>query len=134
VATKPTTGQGDALPTVQDERLSSEPLAIGQRLNPIDLAVMTQLLALDPERIGSASPDLELRVDERLGYQLRSPELGWQALFGHYTPTLFHPDRIPLQVQCLTTLLEAVEEKLVTAWLVPTDEACGTYSLSAGER
>ena len=95
VATKPSTGAGSALPTVRDERLTTEPPVKGQRLDPIDLAVLTQLLALDPERIGSVSPDLQLRIDERLGYQLRSRELGWQASFGHYTPTLFGPDLDP---------------------------------------
>jgi hypothetical protein len=129
VATKPTTGAGTALPTVNDERLTTEPPGAGQRLDPIDLAVMTQLLALDPERVGSDSPDLELRVDERSGYELQSPELGWQAHFGHYTPTIFRPDRVPLQVQCLATLLEAVEVELVSAWLVPSEEACGTYTV-----
>jgi hypothetical protein len=134
VATKPTTGAGSALPTVNDERLTTEPPRPGQRLDPIDLAVMTQLLALDPKRVGSASPDLELRVDERFGYELQSPELGWQARFGHYTPTIFRPDRVPLQVQCLATLLEAVEDELVSAWLVPSEEACGTYTVASPGR
>jgi hypothetical protein len=134
IATKRSTGAGSALPTVDDDRLSTEPLAVGQRLDPIDLAVMTQLLALDPERVGSASPELELRVDERLGYVLQSPELGWRARFGHYTPTIFPPERIPLQVQCLATLLEEREERLQGVWLVPTDEACGTFTEDAIER
>jgi hypothetical protein len=134
IATKPGTGAGAALPTVKDQRLSEEPVGLGQRLDPIDLAVMTQLLALDPERIDSEATELELRVDEGFGYVLRSPELGWQARFGHYTPTLFRPDRIPLQVQCLATLLEAFEDDLVNTWLVPTDDACGTYTVNASRR
>ena len=78
--------------------------------------------------------ELELRVDERFGYQLRSPEYGWQARFGHYTPTLFPPDRIPLQVQCLATLLDELEDQLVSTWLVPSDDACGTYTVNAADR
>ena len=132
IPTKPGTGAGAALPTVRDQRLSERPVGRGQRLDPIDLAVMTQLLALDPERIGSDATELDLRVDERFGYVLRSREHGWQARFGHYTPTLFPPDRIPLQVQCLVTLIDAFEDDLVSAWLVPGEEACGTYTVTAG--
>jgi cell division septal protein FtsQ len=134
VETKPGTGAAGALPTVKDERLSEDPVVAGQRLDPIDLAVMTQLLSLDPARIGSAATKLELRVDQSFGYVLRSPELGWRARFGHFTPTLFRPDRIPRQVQCLATLLEELEDELVSAWLVPTDEACGTYTVRDAAR
>jgi hypothetical protein len=134
IATKPGTGAGAALPTVRDQRLSEGPVGLGQRLDPIDLAVMTQLLALDPERIGSDATELELRVDESFGYVLKSPEHGWQARFGHYTPTLFRPDRIPLQVQCLATLLEELEDDLASTWLVPSDDACGTYTVNPASR
>jgi hypothetical protein len=134
IATKRGTGAGGALPTVRDGRLSEGPVGPGQRLDPIDLAVMTQLLSLDPARIGSDSTALELRVDQSFGYVLQSPDHGWRARFGHYTPTLFRPDRIPLQVQCLATLIDELEDRLVSTWLVPTDEACGTYTTSAADR
>jgi hypothetical protein len=39
-----------------------------------------------------------------------------------------------LQVQCLGTLIEELEDRLVSTWLVPTDDACGTYTVAAARR
>jgi hypothetical protein len=129
VATTPATGRhADALPTVTDRRLLDVPLAAGARLNPVDLAAMRQLLALEPELVGSDASELYLRIDEAAGYILTSPDQRWRAHLGHYTPTRYPPTRIPLQVQCLATLLAAEEPEVQTVWLVPSDEACGTYT------
>ena len=85
--------------------------AEGTHLPAIDLAVMRQLLALTPELLGSRASALQLRVDEHDGYVLQS-DRGWQAIFGHYTPTLQPPEVVPRQVQCLTWLLASRERQL----------------------
>lgn len=116
------------LPMVEDARLPAEQPTVGTHLGATDLQVMRQLLALTPELLGSRATSLELRVDARDGYVLKS-DRGWQALFGTYTPTLQPPTVIPLQVQCLQWLLAKEERKLEEVWLAISDEACGTYSL-----
>jgi len=114
------------LPVIADARLPEQPPTEGTYLSRIDLAAMRQLLAVDPELLGSHSRDLRLRVDDRDGYVLESMDLGWRAMFGHYTLTVQPPDVIPAQVQCLQWLLAREEDKLDTAYLVTTDETCGT--------
>jgi hypothetical protein len=125
------TGGDDAarsvLPMVEDARLARQAPDAGDRLGEVDLAVLRQLLALTPETIASASRSLRLRVDERDGYVLESMDLGWQALFGRYSPTLHPPDSIPRQVQCLAALLGDREDRVSRVWLVPSGSGCGTY-------
>ncbi len=115
------------LPRVEDHRIVTEVAAVGSNLPAGDLDVMRQLLAITPELVGGASTRLELRVDQNLGYELKS-DMGWTAVFGHYTPTLQPPDVIPAQVQCLAALLAKEEKKLVRVRLVVSDTGCGTYT------
>ncbi len=117
-----------ALPVVEDGRIVEEPPTVGTRLPAADMSIMRQLLALTPELLGSESEALELRVDQRDGYVLKSRDSGWRALFGRYTPALQPPTIIPRQVQCLRWLLAAHERKLEQVRLVPSDEACGTFT------
>jgi len=115
------------LPRVEDHRIVAEVPAVGSNLPVGDLDVMRQLLAITPELVGGESTRLELRVDQNLGYELKS-DMGWTAVFGHYTPTLQSPDVIPAQVQCLTALLAEEEKKLERVRLVLSDTGCGTYT------
>jgi hypothetical protein len=115
------------LPVVEDERLVAEPPTIGSLLPAIDVRVMRQLLALTPELLGSRAETLQLRVDQRDGYVLHS-DRGWQAVFGHYTPTLQPPEVVPRQVQCLRWLLASQERQLERVRLAVSDEACGTFT------
>jgi hypothetical protein len=115
------------LPRVEDHRIVAEVPAVGSNLPVGDLDVMRQLLAITPELVGGGSTRLELRVDQNLGYELKS-DMGWTAVFGHYTPTLQSPDVIPAQVQCLTALLAEEEKKLERVRLVLSDAGCGTYT------
>lgn len=124
----PTLRARAVLPKVEDARLPDEPPTVGTHLDPLDRAVMRQLLALTPGMLRSRATQLTLTVDESAGYVLESDE-GWRALFGHYTPTLQPPTVIPRQVQCLQWLLAKEERKLKEVWLALSDEACGTYSL-----
>lgn len=123
--------ESESLPVVVDHRLVKEPLEVGSNLPDIDLAVMQQLLALTPQLLGSASASLELSIDEVDGYVLRS-DLGWQAVFGHYSPSLQSPEAVPSQVQCLTWLLASRERRLERVRLAASPEGCGTFTRSGG--
>ena len=115
------------LPRVEDERLHAEPPDTGDCLSVTDLAVMRQLLSLTPDELGVPEETLRLRVDPFEGYVLAS-DSGWQAVFGHYTPTLQPPDVIPRQVQCLTWLLASVGRRLETTYLSVSAQGCGTFT------
>jgi len=122
------------LPLVRDARQPDPRPTVGSTLAAIDMAVMRQLLALTPELLGSRSEDLRLSVDNVDGYVLESRDLGWDALFGHYTPTLQPPDRVPRQVQCLRWLLARDETELERAWLAVGERTCGTYRAAEPKR
>ena len=123
-----------ALPMVRDARQPDPRPTVGSTLAAIDMAVMRQLLTLTPELLGSRSEDLRLSVDNVDGYVLESRDLGWDALFGHYTPTLQPPDKVPLQVQCLRSLLAREETVLERAWLAVGERTCGTYRAAEPKR
>jgi hypothetical protein len=116
------------LPVVEDSRLPAQPPAVGSYLPAIDVAVIRQLLALTPESLGSRASELRLRVDEYDGYVVSS-DRGWQAVFGHYTPTLQPPTVVARQVQCLRSLLAADERRLERVRLAVSDDGCGTFTL-----
>jgi cell division septal protein FtsQ len=117
------------LPVVQDARIPLEEPTLGSHLSAADLAVMRLLLAVTPEMVGSKAATLQLRVDENDGYTLTDDELGWRALFGHYTPTLQAPEDIPRQVQCLRWLLaDRGERRVERVYLALSEEGCGTFS------
>jgi hypothetical protein len=120
-------GSTSDLPLVEDGRLSDEAPGIGSHLPATDLAVMRQLLALTPELLGSRAQELALRVDQYDGYVLSS-DRGWQAVFGHYTPTLQPPETVPRQVQCLRWLLASHERQLERVRLAVSEDGCGTFT------
>lgn len=113
------------LPVVLDKRLPAIPPTIGSHLSAVDLDVMRLLLAITPDMLGGRARELELRVDESLGYVLFS-DRGWYAVFGHYSPHIQPPDMIPRQVQCLRAALTRDERKLQRVRLSVSDELCGT--------
>jgi hypothetical protein len=118
---------GLELPVVEDARLPDVAPAEGTHLPATDLAVMRQLLTLTPESLGSRAGALQLRVDEHDGYVLHS-DRGWQAIFGHYTPTLQPPEVVPRQVQCLAWLLASHERQLERVRLALSENGCGTFT------
>lgn len=123
-----------ALPVIRDARQADDPLTVGDTLSAIDMAVMRQLLAVTPELLGSRSEDLRLSVDTVDGYVLESRDLGWDAIFGHYTPSLQPPHRVPRQVQCLRWLLDRSETELERVWLAVGEYTCGTYRAAEPKR
>ena len=90
---------------------------------------MRQLLTVTPALLGSKSEALTLSIDQADGYVLSS-DLGWQAVFGHYTPTLQPPEVVSRQVQCLSWLLPGRERRLVRVRLAISPESCGTFTRS----
>jgi hypothetical protein len=116
---------GSRLPAVDDRRNRAAP-AIGERVDPLDLAVVRLLATVTPAMLGSRAPALFLSVDDEDGYVLEAPGT-WRASFGFYTPVLRPPDLIPRQVQCLGALLAREESTLGEVTLSLAEDACGTY-------
>jgi hypothetical protein len=73
-----------ALPLVDDRRIASHDLTVGDRIDASTLAAALRLAAVAPPTLGSASPRLALRLTDDDGFLLVSPSLGWQADFGFY--------------------------------------------------
>ena len=119
------------LPVVEDGRLVDDPPTVGSFLPTSDQLIMRQLLAITPDLLGSRSTELQLRVDQHDGYVLHS-DRGWQAVFGHYTPSVQPPSAVSRQVQCLRWLLAAEERKLERVRLALSDSGCGTFTKIGG--
>ena len=110
---------------VDDRRAgASGALAIGGRLDPVDLDVATRLGSLTPADLGSAAPRLRIGVTDADGFLL-SVERGWTAVFGFYSPATRPAGMIPGQVRLLRSLLsgrESTVERVILA-----SETDGTY-------
>ena len=118
------------LPVVVDGRVASPlTLAVGVRLDPVDLDVSTRLAALTPADIGSAASRLDVRITDTDGYVIRAAPTGWSAVFGFYSPSLRSTDLIPGQVQLLRSLLASREATAGT--IILADDRNGTYTEKA---
>jgi hypothetical protein len=125
-------GAGEALPgplpLVHDMRSQWAPtMAVGARLDDVDLTALLELAALTPAEVGSAAPALEVSADDSDGYVVSPVNGGWRAIFGHYAPTIRPPDMIAKQVQCLRSMLAADESRIATIYLSPLEDRCGTF-------
>lgn len=115
-----------ALPVVSDSRAASQALAVGSRLDPVDLDAATRLGSLRPADLGSAAPGLTIAVTDANGFVVGTAPASWTAVFGFYTPTLRTTDIIPGQVRLLRSLLagrEASVDRVILA-----DATNGTYT------
>jgi hypothetical protein len=104
---------GAALPAgvaVVDDRRNGAGvgLAIGGRLDAVDLDVATRLGSLTPTEIGSTSASLRVIVTNEDGFVV-AVSGGWQAVFGFYSPATRSTDMIPEQVRLLRSLLDGRE-------------------------
>ncbi len=116
------------LPLIDDRRQASQQLAVGDFVDPVDVAAVLRLAAITPAMLGSRASTLELSVDDADGYVLRSPDPPWRAVFGPYTANLRTPEaNIDRQVQCLRSLLGQGEERVEVVYLAVADDACGTF-------
>ncbi len=115
----------DSLPTIDDRRAESAALAVGSRLDAVDIDAASRLGALSPADLGSASKGLQLRVDDDQGYVVQGSPAGWTAVFGFYTPELRTTELIPGQVRLLRSLLTGREAQITR--VVLADDRNGTY-------
>jgi cell division septal protein FtsQ len=116
-----------ALPVVEDRRATSAGLAIGGRLEPVDLDAATRLASLVPADVGSEAEGLSVAVGDANGFVVRARPDTWSAVFGFYTLSLRTPDLIPGQVRLLRSLLigrEPLVDRIILA-----SETDGTYIL-----
>jgi cell division septal protein FtsQ len=123
------TADAETLPVVDDQRKASAALAVGKRLDPVDLDAATRLASLRPTDVGSAGGDLRLSVSDPSGFVVRGGA-GWAAIFGFYTPSLRTPEIIPGQVRLLRSLLVEQGERNV-ARIVLASETDGTFTTPA---
>ncbi len=116
-----------SLPEVDDQRAASAELAVGQRLDAVDLDAATRLGSLTPSDVGSAAPRLRLQLTDPNGYVLRAEPESWAAIFGFYTASLRTPAIIPGQVRLLRSLLVEQGERNVVR-IVLASETDGTFT------
>ena len=89
-----------------------------------------------PAFLGSTARSLAIAVTDQEGFTVDGRPGLWHAVFGVYTITLRPPTIIPVQAQCLASLLEAGlppvhEQSIDVIRLAPTDARCGTYTVRA---
>ena len=110
---------------IEDRRVDPEhALAIGARIDPVELDVATRLGSLTPAQVGSAASSLRVAITERDGFTVIA-QGGWTAVFGFYSPATRPADMIPGQVRLLRSLLEGREAAL--ARIILASETDGTY-------
>jgi len=109
-----------------DDRRTAEahPLAIGERLDPVDLDVATRLGSLTPLDVGSDASRLRVTITDADGFVISVAD-GWTAVFGLYSAATRPTDLIPGQVRLLRSLLEDREPTI--ARIVLASDTDGTY-------
>jgi cell division protein FtsQ len=123
----PAPGDAASLPRLDDKRASTAGLAVGSRLDPVDLDAATRLGSLKPADVGSSAPSLRLSITDQNGFVVRSgADDGWTAIFGFYTPTLRTPELIPGQVRLLRSKLAEAGEATIERIVLASDTD-GTY-------
>ncbi len=119
-------GPGRKLPAVRDQREASAALAVGGRLDPVDLDAATRLGSLRPADLGSGAARLVLRVSDADGYTVAASPSAWVAVFGFYTPSLRTPELVPGQVRLLRNLLAEIGDGSAKRIVLASDTD-GTY-------
>ncbi|HUG29951.1 MAG TPA: FtsQ-type POTRA domain-containing protein [Candidatus Limnocylindria bacterium] len=99
-------------------------LAIGGRLDAVDLDVATRLGSVSPADIGSGAPGLQVAATDLDGF-IVSVKGGWTAVFGFYSPATRPTSMIPGQVRLLRSLLAGREGAV--ARIILASETGGTY-------
>lgn len=125
-ATLPTDGKLPAgIAVIEDARpLPEPPLAIGARIDAVDLDVATRLGSLTPADVGSNTPRLRVVITDRDGFVLIA-QGAWTAVFGFYSPATRSTDMIPGQVRLLRSLIAGREASV--ARIILASETDGTY-------
>ena len=121
-----------ALPVVEDRRATSAGLAVGGRLETVDLDAATRLASIEPADVGSEADGLSVAVGDANGFVIRARPESWSAVFGFYTLSLRTPELIPGQVRLLRSLLIGREPQLDRVILA--SETDGTYTVKPTPR
>lgn len=110
---------------IEDRRKAGEhALAIGDRIDAVDLDVATRLGSLTPADLDSSATKLRVAVTEADGFVVFT-QGGWTAVFGFYSPATRPTDMIPGQVRLLKSLLAGREGGV--AKVILASESEGTY-------
>lgn len=80
----PVGGDLAALPQVDDRRVESRNIIVGDRIDARVLASALRLAAVEPAMLGSSAADLEVRLTDADGFLLVSLSPAWLADFGYY--------------------------------------------------
>lgn len=73
-----------ALPLIDDRRIASRDIIVGDRIDAPTLAAALRLATVEPPALGSTAPDVGLRLTDDDGFLLVSAGPVWQADFGFY--------------------------------------------------
>jgi hypothetical protein len=111
-------------PVIDDARMTSLPMKVGDVLDPVTLDAALRLGSLTPADVGTAARALALRIDDVHGFTMRTRPASWSAVFGFYTPTLRTTELIPGQVRLLRSLLAGQEDAIERVILA--DDRSGT--------
>lgn len=90
-----------ALPFVDDRRVESRNIIVGDRIDAATLAAALRLSEVQPVALGSTTADLDLRLTDDDGFLLVSQSPAWLADFGLY------PDADAGQTATIDELIEA---------------------------
>ena len=110
-----------ALPFIDDRRLDSRDIIVGDRIDPATLAAALRLAAVAPAALGSAASDVDVRLTDDDGFLLVSAQPGWQADFGFYPDadagqSASLDERVEAQVAAVRTLF-SFEGETTIGWL-----------------
>lgn len=110
-----------ALPLIDDRRVESRNIIVGDRIDPATLSAALRLATIEPASLGSAAIDLGLRLTDDDGFLLVSGAPPWQADFGFYPegdagqPASFE-ERVESQVAAVRTLF-SYEGEAAVGWV-----------------
>jgi hypothetical protein len=110
-----------ALPTIEDSRMASRGLTIGDVLPAAELRTGQRLLDLDPDLIGSRARQLTVSITDEFGFQLQSTQPAWVAALGFYEldPAEQQAEaesRLEQQLAAIRTLFGSRQERAIS-WL-----------------
>jgi POTRA domain-containing FtsQ-type protein len=110
-----------ALPLIDDRRVESRNIIVGDRIDAATLAAALRLATIEPAALGSAAFGLGLRLTDDDGFLLVSAAPAWQADFGFYPegesgqPGSFE-ERVESQVAAVRTLF-SYEGEAAVGWV-----------------
>ncbi|MBI2777545.1 MAG: FtsQ-type POTRA domain-containing protein [Chloroflexi bacterium] len=113
------------LPVIDDARVASATLAVGARLDPVDLDAARRIGSLNPDDVGSVAESLLVTVSDASGFVVGTRPASWIAVFGLYTASRRTPDMVPAQVRLLRSLLDGREGAVAQVFLPDGD--AGTF-------